>query len=69
MKPSLKREQRLYDALRNVTKYDTPRGLRRSAERHYGLPYEEVLEMAYENVLEEAKAAIKGMKRPTEEPK
>lgn len=67
MKPSLAREQKLYDALKRITQYDPPRTIRHSAERHYGLPADEVFEMAYENIREEAKAAIKGMKRPTSE--
>ena len=68
MKPSLAREQRLYDALKLITQYDPPRQLRHAAERHYGLEYEEVLEMAYENIRDEAKAAIRGMKRPAADP-
>lgn len=58
------REQKLYDALKRITQYDSPAKINRTAGKRYGLSPEEVLEMAYENVLEEAKAAIRGMKRP-----
>ena len=44
--------------------YQTPAELRRNAERQYGLPYEEVLEMAYENMQAEANHAIKGKRAP-----
>lgn len=60
----LEREQRMYDALKRITKYQTPTQLQRGAEKEYGLQYEEALEYAYENVLQEAKLAIKGMRRP-----
>jgi hypothetical protein len=65
---STTREQKLYDALKRITRYDPPAKLRRRAERDYGLSAEEVIEMAYENVLAEAKAAIRGMKRPEVRP-
>lgn len=58
------REQKLYDALKRITMYDNPDRLRKRAERDYGLEPDEVIEMAYENVLAEAKTAIKGMRRP-----
>jgi len=58
------REQRLYDALKRITHYRGPDKLRKVAAKEYGLEPEEVIEMAYENVLEEAKQAIKGMRRP-----
>lgn len=64
MKPSIEREQRYYDALKRIARYDSPEKLRRSGETDYGLEPEEVIEMAYENVIEEAKAAIKGQRRP-----
>ena len=64
MKPSLEREQKLFDALKRITMYDSPEKLRKRAEKDYGLEPEEVIEMAYENVLAEAKGAIKGMRRP-----
>jgi hypothetical protein len=36
----------------------------RRSERDYGLSGDEAVEMAYENVLNEARMAIKGKKRP-----
>lgn len=57
------REQKLYDALKRITQYDMPDRLRRRAERDYGLDGDEAIEMAYENVLIEAKKAIAGMRR------
>ena len=35
------------------------------SERLYGLPPDEATEYAYENVLETAKGAIKGTRKPT----
>lgn len=64
----MSREQHLYDALKRITRYMTPDQLRKRAEKLYGLPPEEAIEMAYENVLEEARTAIKGMRRPEEKP-
>lgn len=58
------REQRLFDALKRIAAYMTPDQLRRKSERLYGLGYEEVLEMTYENVLQEARNATRGMRRP-----
>ncbi len=54
-----------FDALRAIAReYQTPEQLRRSAERDYGLPYEEVLEMAYDNMQATAKRAIYQKRRP-----
>jgi hypothetical protein len=62
----LAQTQRLYDALHKIARgFLTPDQLRRKAEKEYGLCYAEVLEMAYENMQEEAQRAIKGMRRPT----
>lgn len=56
---------RLYDALRRIASYDSPEKLRRNSWRAYGLDDpSEAIEFAYENVLAEAKAAIRGMRRP-----
>jgi len=64
MRPSLEREQKLYDALKRITLYMSPEQLRRRAEKDYGLSGDEAIEMAYDNVLIEAKSTIKGMRRP-----
>ncbi len=57
-------EQRLYDALKRISLYDRPERIRRDAGKRYGLEPGEAVEMAYENILAEAKAAVKGMRRP-----
>ncbi len=59
-------ERQYFDALKRIQSYQTPEQLRRSAEKDYGLSYEEALEMAYENVLAEAKAATHRKRRPAE---
>jgi len=41
--------------------YKTPEEMQNSSEEEYGLEYEEALEMAYENIQEEAKFCIKGI--------
>ena len=57
-------EQNYYDALKCITHYDPPDKLRKRAEKDYGLSGDEAIEMAYENVLTEARVAIKGKRRP-----
>ena len=57
-------EQRYFDALKKITRFMYPRQLRRCSEADYGLPYEEALEYAYENVIEEAKQALGKRRRP-----
>jgi hypothetical protein len=57
-------ELRLWTALKTITCYDTPDKLRRRAQRDYGLDGAEAIEYAYENVLQEARNAIKGVRRP-----
>ena len=61
----LEREQQMYDALKVIAKdYQTPDRLRKTAERQYGLSYEEALEAAYWNILALAANTIHGMRRP-----
>ena len=57
-------EERFRDALARITDYKTVNQLRRDSERQYGLRFEEALEMAYENVIEEAKSALRGYRKP-----
>lgn len=59
-------ELKYYAALKRICDYSSPEKLRRDAEKCYGLGYEEALEMAYENVLAEAKSAVRGKRRPKE---
>ncbi len=54
--------EQMYAALKRITSYQTPQQLRRNADKEYGLDYEEALEMAYENVLAEAKAGLRGIR-------
>lgn len=58
--------QKFYDALYRIAQYDSPERLKKRAERDYGLDGGEAIEMAYDNVISEAKSAIKGLRRPTE---
>jgi len=49
--------------LRRICKdYSTPAQLRRNSEKDYGLGFEEVIEMAYENIQQDAAYAVKGVK-------
>lgn len=56
-------EQRFETALRRILAYDTPARLRRESEKSYGLEYTEALEMAYENIQGEARAALSGFRK------
>jgi len=67
MKPKINYEQRFYEALKRISQYQTPATLERQAAKDWGLDdWKEAMEYAYENVLGEAKAAIKGYRRPKE---
>ena len=63
---SIEKQQRMYDTLRKIAvAYMTPKQIERDAARTHGaLDRLEYLEMAYENIQAEAKAAIKGLRRP-----
>ena len=56
---------KLFDALKRITQYQTLAQLRRSADRDYGVDYVDALERAYENIIQEAKIAVRGKKRPS----
>ena len=60
----MSREQVYFDALKRIASYDSPEKLQRDSEKVYGLDAKEALAMAYENVIEEAKSAIRGRRRP-----
>lgn len=49
---------RLRRALMRIAAYQPPEQLRHNSENEYGLSYEKALEMAYENIQSEAKAAL-----------
>jgi hypothetical protein len=55
-------EIRLLVALKRITAYQTPDRLRRNADKQYGLSGEEAIEMAYENMQQEARNAIRGVR-------
>ena len=57
---------RLYHALKEITKYETPDKLRRSSQKQWGLDYEEALGYSYENIQQVAKNAIRGVRIPRE---
>lgn len=44
--------------LRRIVAYESVEKLRRESEKEWGLPFEEALEMAYENVTTEARNAL-----------
>lgn len=44
--------------LLRITRYESVAKLRRDSEKEWGLPFEEALEMAYENVVTEAKNGL-----------
>ncbi len=51
------------ETLRRISKeYQTPERLARICQKEYGLDVSEALEMAYENIQQEAAQAIKGVK-------
>lgn len=60
----LRQAQTLYDALKRITKYQSPEQLLRNGEKNWGCSGEEALQYAYENIQGEARAAIRGMRRP-----
>lgn len=52
----------LLTTLRTIAAYAPPERLHRTSEREYGVSGAEAVEMAYENVLAEAKAATRGIR-------
>ena len=60
----MQNELRYFDTLKKITKYQSVEHLRKHSERDWGLSFEEALEMAYENVVTDAKNAIHGKRRP-----
>jgi hypothetical protein len=61
-------ESRYFDSLKRITKYQTVEHLRKHSLRDWALNFEEALEMAYENVIEDARRAIARRRRPKGEP-
>ncbi|CAM3934083.1 hypothetical protein [Achromobacter marplatensis] len=55
--------ERMRLALKRIsTGYMTLRQLERDAEKHLGLYYAEALEMAYENIRDDARKAVRGVR-------
>lgn len=52
----------MLSALKRITQYQSPEKLQKNSKKNWGLDYEEVLEMAYENIQEEAKSACRNVK-------
>lgn len=57
-------ELRYYDALRRISSYQSVEYLRKHSLRDWGVEFGEGLEMAYENVIDDAKRAVRGKRRP-----
>ncbi len=55
-------------ALKRIASYAPPEKLRRTAMRDYGLEPGDAVDMAYENVIAEAKAALKTAGRRKKHP-
>jgi len=66
--PPSNNEFAYFNALKRIAGYQSPDKLHRSAEKQYGLSGSEAVEMAYENVIAEAKAAIRGKRAPKAKP-
>lgn len=53
---------RMLNAHKKISKaYQTPKQLRKDSKKDWGLDYEEALEMAYENIQQEAAVAANGV--------
>jgi hypothetical protein len=57
-------EARLWRALRRILAYEAPDRLSRNAGKQYGLDGAEAVEMAYENMQQEARNALRGVRGP-----
>ncbi len=57
-------EQSFYLTLKRIAAYMDPETLLRKGETMYGVSGEEAVAMAYENVLEEARSAVRGKRMP-----
>lgn len=56
--------EQMYAALKRITKYQSVESLHRYASRDYGVDAGEAIEMAYENVIGEAKAGLRKVRNP-----
>jgi hypothetical protein len=53
-----------FDVLKRITCYQSVAHLRKHSEKEWGLDFEEALAGAYENVIDDARRAIRGKRRP-----
>jgi hypothetical protein len=59
----------MFAALKRITQYQQPERLKKRAWNDWGLGNSsEAVEMAYENVLQEAKSGLKGVRKPKPAP-
>lgn len=61
---NIEQQQKLWDVMKRIASYQDPEKLKKDSLKQLGLPGEEAIEMAYENVLSEARSAVKGVRRP-----
>jgi hypothetical protein len=54
----------MYTFLKRIVTYDTPAQMRRNSEKNWGLQFDECIEMAYENIQQEARNGLKGIRLP-----
>lgn len=60
----------MFAALQRIKAYQSPERLKKRAWSDWGLDDKgEAVEMAYENVLQEARSGLKGVRKPTQKPK
>ncbi len=55
---------RMRIALKRIVAYQTPARMRRDSGKDWGLPYVEAMEFAYENIQQEAKNGLRGVRVP-----
>jgi hypothetical protein len=53
---------KMLNALKTITKYQSPEKLRKDSKKDWGLDFEEAIEYAYDNIQGEAKIASKGIR-------
>ena len=54
---------RMLSALREIAKYQSPEHIEKNSFKDWGLDADEALAMAYENIQEAARFAVKGVRR------
>jgi hypothetical protein len=58
-----KKFNQMFDALQRISQYEDLENLKANADEDYGLDGNEAVEMAYENVLYEARQGLRGVVR------